>query len=83
MIFEQHSIFPLACVGFRCVGFAIIFYSGDSMSSAIDICPRCRNYVDTEKAGFILQVLLTGEYYYYHLDCYKQMVSSSLGVGNE
>ena len=70
-------------MGLRCVSFAFIFYLGDPMSSAIDICPRCRNYVDTEKAGFILQVLLTGEYYYYHLDCYKQMVSSSLGVGNE
>ena len=66
-----------------CVGRSFVFYFGDPVSSAIDICPRCRCYVDAEKAGFILQVLLTGEYYYYHLDCYKQMVSSSLGVGNE
>lgn len=73
----------MAVVGLQCVSFAIVFYSGDSMSSAIDICPRCRNYVDTDKAGFILQVLLTGEYYYYHLDCYHEMVSKSLGVQNE
>ena len=83
MIFEQHSIFPLAFVGFWCVNLAFVFYFGDPMTSAIDICPRCRNYVDTEKAGFILQVLLTGEYYYYHLDCYREMVSKSLGVESE
>lgn len=53
------------------------------MSSAIDVCPLCRNYVDSEKPGFILQVLLTGEYYYYHLDCYHEMISQSLGVEGE
>lgn len=66
-----------------CVNIAFIFYFGDPMSSVIDICPRCRCYVDTEKAGFILQVLLTGECYYYHLDCYKEMISKSLGVESE
>ena len=65
------------------VSYSFVSCFGDPMTSAIDICPRCRCYVDTEKAGFILQVLLTGECYYYHLDCYKEMISKSLGVESE